>query len=40
MPLVTIFRGIFPFPGVLIIAVAILIAWPKIATFLPALTGP
>jgi len=40
VPLVTIFRGIFPFLGALIIAVAILIAWPKIATFLPALTGP
>jgi len=40
VPLVTIFRGIFPFLGALIIAVAILIAWPEIATFLPALTGP
>ena len=40
VPLETIFKGIFPFLGALIIAVAILIAWPKIATFLPGLAGP
>lgn len=38
VPLETIFRGIFPFLGALIVAVAILMALPQIATFLPALT--
>jgi len=40
VPLETIFKGIFPFLGALIVAVAILIAWPQIATFLPRLAGP
>jgi len=34
----TIFKGIFPFLGALIVAVAILMAFPQIATFLPNLT--
>lgn len=38
VPLETIFKGIFPFLAALIVAVAILIALPQIATFLPALT--
>jgi len=33
----TIFKGILPFLGALIIAVAILVAFPQIATFLPGL---
>jgi len=37
VPLETIFKGIFPFLGALIIAVAILMAFPQIATFLPGL---
>ena len=37
VPLETIFKGIFPFLGALIIAVAILMAFPQIATFLPSL---
>ena len=40
VPLETIFKGIFPFLGALIIAVAILIFFPQIATFLPDLAGP
>jgi len=36
VPLETIFRGIFPFLAALIVAVAILIAFPQIATFLPS----
>jgi C4-dicarboxylate transporter DctM subunit len=35
VPLETIFKGIFPFLAALIVAVAILIAFPQIATFLP-----
>ena len=35
VPLETIFRGIFPFLGALIICIALLIAFPQIATFLP-----
>ncbi len=35
VPLETIFRGIFPFLGALIICIAILIAFPQLATFLP-----
>jgi TRAP-type C4-dicarboxylate transport system permease large subunit len=35
VPLETIFRGIFPFLGALIVCIAILIAFPQIATFLP-----
>jgi len=38
VPLETIFRGIFPFLAALIVAVAILIAFPQIATFLPSFT--
>ncbi len=37
VPLETIFRGIFPFLGAIIIAIAILLAFPQIATFLPDL---
>jgi len=37
IPLETIFKGIFPFLLALIIAVALLIAFPNIATFLPGL---
>jgi len=37
VPLETIFKGIFPFLGALIVAVGILIAFPQIATFLPSL---
>ncbi|MCJ7769705.1 MAG: TRAP transporter large permease [Dehalococcoidales bacterium] len=39
VPLETIFKGIFPFLLALIIAVALLIAFPKIATFLPSLAS-
>jgi len=35
VPLESIFRGIFPFLGALIICIAVLIAFPEIATFLP-----
>lgn len=35
VPLETIFRGIFPFLGALMVCIAILIAFPQIATFLP-----
>ena len=38
VPLETIFRGIFPFLAALVVAVAILIAFPQIATFLPSFT--
>ena len=37
VPLETIFKGTFPFLGALLICVAILIAFPQIATFLPSL---
>ena len=37
VPLETIFKGIFPFLGALIVAVTILITFPQIATFLPSL---
>ena len=36
VPLETIFKGIFPFLAALIVAVAILMAFPQIATFLPS----
>lgn len=36
VPLETIFKGIFPFLGALIVATAILIIFPQIATFLPS----
>jgi len=38
VPLETIFKGAMPFLVAIIIAVAILIAFPQIATFLPSLT--
>ena len=38
VPLETIFKGIFPFLGALIIAVGLLMAFPQIATLLPGLT--
>jgi C4-dicarboxylate transporter DctM subunit len=38
VPLETIFKGILPFLAALIVAVAILIAFPQIATFLPSFT--
>jgi len=37
VPLETIFRGIFPFLGAIIVNVGILIAFPQIALFLPSL---
>lgn len=37
VPLETIFKGTFPFLGALLICVAILIAFPQIATFIPSL---
>ena len=37
VPLETIFKGTFPFLGALIICVALLIAFPQIATFMPSL---
>lgn len=40
VPLETIFKGIFPFLGALIVAVVILIFFPQIATFLPDIAGP
>ncbi len=36
VPLETIFKGIFPFLGALIVCTIILIAFPQIATFLPS----
>ena len=36
VPLETIFRGIFPFLGAIIVCAAILIAFPQIALFLPS----
>ena len=38
VPLETIFKGIIPFLIALIIAAAILLAFPQIATFLPSFT--
>jgi len=35
IPIETIFKGIFPFLGALVICTAILIVFPQIATFLP-----
>lgn len=37
VPLETIFRGIFPFLGAILVCIAILIAFPQIALFLPNL---
>lgn len=39
VPLVTIFKGIFPFLLALIVGVAILMIFPQIATFLPSFTS-
>jgi tripartite ATP-independent transporter DctM subunit len=39
VPLETIFKGVFPFIGALIVCMVILIAFPKIATFLPSLVA-
>ena len=39
VPLETIFKGILPFLGALIVTVGILMGFPKIATFLPSLTS-
>ena len=39
VPLSTIFRGIFPFLFALVICMALLMAFPQIATFLPGLIG-
>lgn len=36
VPLETIFKGIFPFLGAIIVCIAILIAFPQIALFLPS----
>ena len=36
VPLEVIFKGIWPFLGALIVCLAILIAFPQIATFLPS----
>jgi TRAP-type mannitol/chloroaromatic compound transport system permease large subunit len=37
--LATIFRGVFPFLGALIVTVIILMIFPGIAIFLPSLMG-
>jgi tripartite ATP-independent transporter DctM subunit len=37
VPLATIFRGVMPFVGAILICVAILLAFPQIALFLPSL---
>ncbi len=37
VPLETIFKGIFPFLGAILIAIALLLAFPQIATILPKL---
>jgi len=39
VPLETIFKGILPFLGALIITIGILMSFPEIATFLPSLTS-
>jgi C4-dicarboxylate transporter DctM subunit len=39
VPLETIFKGILPFLGALIVTAGILMGFPKIATFLPSLTS-
>ena len=36
VPLETIFKGIFPFLGALIVCMVILVLFPQIATFLPS----
>lgn len=37
IPMDTIFRGVFPFVGAMFVCIAILIAFPQIATFLPSM---
>ena len=37
VPLNTIFKGVFPFVGAMVIAIIILMIFPQIATFLPSL---
>ncbi|MDD4858988.1 MAG: TRAP transporter large permease subunit, partial [Dehalococcoidales bacterium] len=37
VPIQTIFKGIFPFLGAMLVATALLLAFPWIATFLPGL---
>jgi len=39
VPLETIFKGIFPFLAAIIVVVALLLAFPQIATFLPSLAS-
>jgi len=39
VPLETIFKGILPFLGALVLTTVILLAFPQIATFLPSLTS-
>ncbi|NLZ28167.1 MAG: TRAP transporter large permease [Firmicutes bacterium] len=39
VPLEVIFKGIWPFLLAIIVCLALLIAWPQIATFLPSLMG-
>ena len=39
VPLETVFKGIFPFLGALIVATVILVLFPEIATFLPSLVS-
>ena len=40
VPLETIFKGVMPFLGALLVAIGILMAFPQIATFLPDLAAP
>lgn len=40
VPLETIFKGVFPLIGAMIALAALLIIFPRIATFLPGLAGP
>jgi len=40
VPLQTIFKGALPFVGALVVAAAILMAFPEICTFLPSRMGP
>jgi len=40
VPLETIFKGVLPFLGALLVAIGILMAFPQIATFLPGLATP
>ncbi|MFP3928655.1 MAG: TRAP transporter large permease subunit, partial [Desulfobacteraceae bacterium] len=39
IPLVTIFRGIFPFLAAIVAAVIILMIFPEIATYLPSIAS-